>query len=197
MSTGAAEPTRDPGAGSSGTEVVVGRIGKPHGLRGEVTIDVRTDEPERRFAPGAVLRAEPPSGSASSLQTLTVARARWHQSVLLLSFEELPDRTAAEGARGTLLHTTIPAGESPEDPEEFYDHQLVGLAVHDLDGIRIGTVAGLMHGGAQDLLRVTTPDRREALVPFVSALVPEVDLDAGRVVVADRPGLVTPFPDDE
>jgi len=197
MSTGAAEPTRDPGAGPSGTEVVVGRIGKPHGLRGEVTIDVRTDEPERRFAPGAVLRAEPPSGSASSLRRLTVARARWHQSTLLLAFEELPDRTAAEGARGTLLHTTIAAGESPEDPDEFYDHQLVGLAVHDLDGARIGTVAGLLHGGAQDLLRVDTPEGREALVPFVTALVPEVDLDAGRVVVADRPGLVTPFPDDE
>jgi 16S rRNA processing protein RimM len=199
MSTGAAEPTRDPGAGPSGTEVVVGRIGKPHGLRGEVTIDVRTDEPERRFAPGAVLRAEPPSGSASSrgssLPRLTVARARWHQTVLLLTFEELTDRDAAEAARGTLLHTTIAAGESPEDPDEYYDHQLVGLAVHDLDGTRIGTVAGLVHG-AQDLLRVTTPDRREALVPFVAALVPEVDLDAGHVVVADRPGLVTPFPED-
>src|SRR5262245_60009733 len=95
-------------------EVVVGRIGKPHGLRGEVTVDVRTDEPERRFARGNTLRAEPPPGSASSLRQLTVADARWHQSVLLVSFVELPDRTAAESARGIVLQVLIPADESPE-----------------------------------------------------------------------------------
>jgi 16S rRNA processing protein RimM len=178
-------------------EVVVGRIGKPHGLRGEVTVDVRTDEPERRFARGSRLRAEPPPGSVSSLRTLTVAASRRHQSTLLVTFEELGDRTAAEGARGIVLHATIPAGESPEDPDEFYDHQLVGLAAYDVTGRPLGTVAGLVHGGAQDLLRVDTPDGREALVPFVKALVPEVDLAGGRVVVADRPGLVTPLPDDD
>jgi 16S rRNA processing protein RimM len=90
----------------------------------------------------------------------------------------------------------IPAGESPEDPDEYYDHQLVGLAALDLDGTPLGTVAGLVHGGAQDLLRITTPEGREALVPFVKALVPEVDVAGGRVVIADRPGLVTPLPDD-
>ena len=177
-------------------EVVVGRIGKPHGLRGEVTVDVRTDEPERRFARGSTLRAEPPPGSSSPLRVVTVAGARRHQSVLLVTFEELTDRTAAEGARGIVLHATIPAGESPEDPDEYYDHQLVGLAVEDVDGTPLGVVAGLVHGGAQDLLRITTPDRREALVPFVKVLVPEVDLAGGRVVVADRPGLVTPLPED-
>jgi 16S rRNA processing protein RimM len=177
-------------------DVVVGRIGKPHGLRGEVTVDVRTDEPERRFARGSTLRAEPPPGSASSLRQVTVAASRWHQSVLLVTFEEVPDRTAAEAARGIVLHASIPAGESPEDPDEFYDHQLVGLAVHDLDGSVLGTVSGVVHGGAQDLLRIATPDGREALVPFVKALVPEVDVVGGRVVVADRPGLVTPLPDD-
>jgi 16S rRNA processing protein RimM len=198
MSTGAADgPADGPADRLPDVEVVVGRIGKPHGLRGEVTVDVRTDEPERRFAPGNTLRAEPPPGSASSRRALTVAAARWHQSVLLVSFEELADRTAAEGARGTVLHASIPADESPEDPDEYYDHQLVGLAAHDLDGTLLGTVAGLVHGGAQDLLRVDTPDGREALVPFVKALVPEVDLAGGRVVIADRPGLVTPLPEDE
>jgi 16S rRNA processing protein RimM len=179
-------------------EVVVGRIGKPHGLRGEVTVDVRTDEPERRFARGSTLRAEPPPGSASSLRTLTVSASRWHQSVLLVSFEELPDRSAAEAARGILLHTSIPAGESPEDPDEFYDHQLVGLRVVDLEGQVIGTVTGVVHG-AQDLLEVKATDGRPTLVPFVAALVPEVDVPGGRVVVADRPGLVAPFeePDGE
>jgi 16S rRNA processing protein RimM len=186
MSTDAAE-----------VDVVVGRVGKPHGLRGEVTVDVRTDEPERRFAPGSVLRAEPPPGSASALRTMTVAASRWHQSVLLVTFDELPDRAAAEAARGIVLHTTIPAHESPEDPDEFYDHQLVDLAAYDEDGTPLGTVAGLVHGGAQDLLRIATPDGREALVPFVKALVPEVDVAGGRVVIADRPGLVTPLSEDD
>ena len=192
MSTDAA----DGSAGATAdVEVVVGRIGKPHGLRGEVTVDVRTDEPERRFARGSMLRAEPPPGSASTLDRMTVTDARWHQSVLLVSFEELADRTAAEAARGIVLHASIPAGESPADPDEFYDHQLVDLAAYDVDGTLLGTVVGLVHGGAQDLLRVGTPEGREALVPFVKALVPEVDLARGRIVIADRPGLVTPLPE--
>ncbi|NYE34921.1 16S rRNA processing protein RimM [Nocardioides cavernae] len=178
-------------------EVVVGRIGKPHGIRGEVTLDVRTDEPDRRFAPGTTLRAEAPAGADRRPSALTVARARWHQSTLLVTFEELSDRTAAEAVRGTLLHATIGADETPDDPEEYYDHQLVGLAVVDLDGTPLGTVKALVHGSAQDLVTVRTTDGRDALVPFVSALVPEVDLEAGRLVVADRPGLVSPFPDEQ
>ena len=177
-------------------EVVVGRVGKPHGLRGEVTVDVRTDEPERRFAVGATLRAEPPQGSASGLRSLTVASTRWHQGVLLAGFDELPDRDAAEAARDTMLHAMIPADSSPDDPEEFYAHQLVGLAAYDEAGAPLGEVTAVTHGAAQDLLTVRTPDGRDALVPFVGALVPSVDLDAGRVVIADRPGLVAPFPDD-
>src|SRR5215210_2216823 len=102
MSTGAADD-------HAHVEVVVGRIGKPHGLRGEVTVDVRTDEPERRFARGSTLRAEPPPGSSSSLRSLTVAGARQHQATLLVTFEELADRTAAEAARGIVLHASIPA----------------------------------------------------------------------------------------
>jgi len=176
-------------------EVVVGRIGKAHGIRGDVTIDVRTDEPERRFAPGSVLRVEAPRGSTSTLRTLTVERARWHSSRLLVVFEEIPDRTAAEAARGLLLHTAVPADESPEDPDEFYDHQLVGLAAYDVEGRALGEVTGLVHG-AQDLLTIRTPEGRDALVPFVKALVPAVDVAAGHVVIADRPGLVTPLEDD-
>ncbi len=176
-------------------EVVVGRLGKPHGIRGEVTVDVRTDEPERRFVVGARLLAAPPRGSAFPHRELTVARTRWHQSALLVSFEELPDRTAAESARGVVLRAVVPADERPEDPEEFYDHQLVGLAAHDVDGTHLGEVTGLVHG-AQDLLQVRAVDGRATLVPFVTALVPEVDLEGGRVVIADRPGLVAPLPDD-
>jgi 16S rRNA processing protein RimM len=178
-------------------DVVVGRIGKAHGLRGDVTINVSTDEPDRRFAPGSVLDVEKPAGSASTLRTVTVATSRWHSSVLLVRFEEIPDRNAAEAARGLLLHASIPADERPEDPDEFYDHQLVGLAAYDVSGAALGEVTALVHGGAQDLLTIRTPDGRDTLVPFVKALVPDVDLAAGRVVVADRPGLVTPLPDDE
>jgi len=176
-------------------DVVVGRIGKAHGIRGDVTIDVRTDEPERRFAPGAVLKVEAPRGSTSALRTLRVDRTRWHSSRLLAVFEEIPDRTAAEAARGLLLLAEVPAGESPEDPDEFYDHQLVGLAAYDVDGRPLGEVTALVHG-AQDLLTIRTPEGRDALVPFVKALVPEVDVAGGRVVVADRPGLVTPLEDE-
>jgi 16S rRNA processing protein RimM len=176
-------------------DVVVGRIGKPHGIRGEVTVDVRTDEPERRYVDGAVLDVEPPKGSASSTRRLTVSRTRWHQGVLLVTFAELADRNAAEAARGSVLRASVPADEAPEDPDEYYDRQLVGLAAVDLDGAALGTVSAVVHG-AQDLLQVRTPDGRDTLVPFVQALVPEVDVAGGRVVIADRPGLVTPFPDD-
>jgi 16S rRNA processing protein RimM len=177
-------------------DVVVGRIGKPHGIRGEVTVEVRTDEPDRRFADGTTVRAERPRGQAAPWSALTVAATRWHQTTLLVRFEELTDRTAAESARGLLLYADVSADESPEDPEEFYDHQLVGLAAMDLEGRPLGEVTAVLHG-AQDILQIRTPDGREGLVPFVSALVPEVDVPGGRVVVADRPGLVAPFPDDE
>ena len=177
---------------SSSIEVLVGRIGKPHGIRGEVTVDVRTDEPERRFELGARLDVTPPKGSAYATRVLTVEKVRWHQGVLLAKFAEIADRNAAETARGALLHAHIDAAASPEDPDEFYDHQLIGLTAYNLDGAEIGTVTKLLHG-AQDLLQIRTPDRRDALVPFVTQLVPEVDVAAGRVVIADRPGLVTPF----
>jgi len=178
-------------------EVVVGRIGKPHGIRGEVTVDVRTDEPERRFAPGTALRAVPPKGSHASHSALTVEGAKWHGTILLVAFEEIPDRNAAEAARGIVLYADIDAAESPEDPDEYYDHQLVGLTAYDEDGTHLGEVSGLVHGGAQDLLTIRTLDRRDALVPFVKALVPVVDVAGRRVVIADRPGLVTPLPEDE
>jgi 16S rRNA processing protein RimM len=182
----------DHGQPAAPVEVVVGRIGKPHGLRGEVTIDVRTDEPDLRFAPGATLQAQ--QGTRES--TLTVSTSRWHQGVLLVRFEESVDRTAAEGLRGTVLLATHSADATPADPDEYYAHQLVGLAAYDVDGTHLGEITALTTG-AQDLLTVRTPDGRDALVPFVTALVPEVDLAGGRIVVADRPGLVTPFPDED
>ena len=108
-----------------------------------------------------------------------------------------PTATRPRPPAGILLHAEVPADESPEDPDEYYDRQLVGLAAYDVSGAELGTVTGLVHGGAQDLLAVRTPDGRDTLVPFVKALVPEVDVAGGRVVIADRPGLVTPLPEDD
>jgi len=182
-------------------EVVVGRIGKAHGVKGEVSVEPRTDEPERRFAVGAVLATRTPRGDephgAQRPAALTVRRTRWHQSRLLVTFEGVDDRTAAEALRGLSLAVRVDPAETPEDPEEFYDHQLVGLAVSTADGEPVGEVADVVHGTAQDLLAVRTPDGREVLVPFVTALVPVVDVPGGRVEVVDRPGLLAPLPDDE
>jgi 16S rRNA processing protein RimM len=168
--------------------LVVGRIGKPHGLRGEVSVEPRTDEPDRRFAVGARLGAERNRPGQHEERTFTVAGTRWHSGRLLVTFEEIVDRNAAEDARGTVLVVPVDPGERPADPEEFYDHQLVGLAVVSVDGEPLGELTEVVHGAAQDLL-VVDHDGREVLVPFVSELVPGVDLAEGRVVVDDRPGL--------
>lgn len=170
-------------------EVVVGALGRPHGIRGDVAIDLRTDEPERRFTDGARLRVE------GSTRVLTVSSARWHSGRLLVRFDELEDRTAAEGARGLVLVTDVPADELPDDEGEYYDRQLVGLAVETTDGRPVGRVRDVLHPGPQDLLEVETGEGTR-LVPFVEALVPEVDLAAGRILVVDVPGLLSDLPDE-
>jgi 16S rRNA processing protein RimM len=176
------------------TEVVVGRIGKAHSLKGEVSVEPRTDEPDRRFAVGAVLAAARPNGTDA--RKLTVHAVRWHGERLLIAFAEIPDRNAAEAARGLVLSIAVDPEDSPEDPEEFYDHQLVGLAAYTTDGDAVGTVTEVIHTSGQDLLAIKT-DVGEVLVPFVSALVPTVDLAAGRLEIADRPGLLTPLEEED
>ncbi|MER7456162.1 ribosome maturation factor RimM [Micromonospora sp. NPDC126480] len=173
--------------------LIVGRIGKPHGIRGEVTVEVRTDEPEARFAPGSVLRTDPGAnapaepGAYQVPAELTVESARWHQSRLLVAFEGVLDRDVAEALRGTLLGVDSAGVTPPEDPEEFHDHQLVGLAAVTPAGERLGEVARIDHAPASDLLVLRRPGGRDALIPFVKAIVPEVDLAGGRVVI-DPPG---------
>jgi len=161
--------------------VVVGRIGPAHGLKGEVFVEPRTDEPERRFAAGETLRT--PSGS------LTVATSRTHSGKLVVRFAEIDGRTAAEAARGTELTCLVDPAEMPEDPEEFYDHQLIGLRVETTTGEVVGELERIQHGAAQDLLIIRTPER-QVLFPFVSAFVPEVDVRGGRIVIDDQPGLL-------
>lgn len=165
--------------------VVVGRIGRPHGIKGEVTVEVRTDLPERRFASGSVLVTEP-----ARVGPLTVAAARWHSGRLLLSVAGVSDRNGAEALRGVVLSAEVPDDEVAEDPEEFLDHQLRGLAVRTVEGAEVGVVDDVIHLPGQDLLGVRRPDGREALVPFVAEMVPEVDVDAGFLVIDPPPGLL-------
>jgi 16S rRNA processing protein RimM len=165
-------------------EVVVGVVGRPHGVRGEVAVEPRTDEPDRRFAAGQELRSE------DSPRTFTVTSMRWHSGRMLVRFAGLDDRTAAETVRGTRLVTDVDPDERPEEPGEFYDRQLVGLAVQTPDGAWVGEVADVLHLPAQDVLEIRTAAGLR-LVPFVADLVPEVDLEQGILTVADREGLLT------
>jgi len=168
-------------------QLVVARIGRAHGIKGQVTVEVRTDEPELRLAPGAVLTTEPASAGP-----LTVADARDHSGRLLLRFEGVDDRNGAEALRGTMLIAEIDPEQSPEDPEEFYDHQLIGLNVVLADGAEVGELAAVLHLPAQDLLSVKRPDGTEVLVPFVTEIVPTIDLKQKRVVLTPPPGLLDP-----
>ena len=169
---------------------VVARIGKPHGLHGEVTVQLHTDEPERRLAVGAVLDTEAAPGTGVP-RALTVRSTRVHNGVWLVAFEEVPDRTGAESLRGTRLVVDGEAALPPQDDEDVWtEDQLRGLALVDREGIVLGEVSALELGAAQDRLVVRLPDGREARVPFVAALVPEVDLQGGRLVAELPPGLL-------
>jgi 16S rRNA processing protein RimM len=171
-------------------DVIVGRIGRPHGIKGEVSVEVRTDDPEGRLAPGTSVRTDPETAGP-----LTIEAGRVHSGRLLLHFAGHDDRSAAERLRGVLLVSDVDPAERPEDPEEFYDHQLVGLTVRTLGGQPVGELAEVLHLPGQDVLAVRTPDGREVLVPFVAEIVPTVDLD-GRVIEVDPPpGLLGDEPD--
>ena len=175
-------------------QLVVGRVGRAHGIRGEVSVLVRTDDPGRRFAPGSVLATDP-----AALGPLTVESVRWHLGRLLVRFGGLGDRTGAEGLAGALLLVDSAEVGTPEDPDEFNDHDLIGLAVVTVAGDPVGTVADVLHHG-QDLLVIrpagggagAAGGGEETLVPFVRAIVPEVDIAAGRLVVDPPPGLLDP-----
>ena len=164
--------------------VVVGRIGRPHGTRGEVTVEVRTDEPDLRFAPGTVLYVN------GSDRRLTVERIHWHSGRLLLTFDGVLDRTAAESLRGLVVEVERGVDETPADPEEFYDSALTGCTVEGLDGATIGVVAEVVHLPSQDMLVIRASDERDLLVPFISLFVPTVDIAARRIVIDPPAGLI-------
>lgn len=192
-------------------QLVVGRITRPHGVRGEVSVEVHTDEPERRFAVGSVLATDPAEAGP-----LAVASARWHTGRLLVGFAGITDRNQADGLRGVWLTLDSAQAGSSDDPDEFHDHELIGLAVVTVSGEPVGRVTDVRHFG-QDLLVIEPAGRGDAgpastgpaptgpaarvwpgqpaqpdalLVPFVAAIVPEVDVAAGRLVIDPPPGLL-------
>ncbi|MFJ9683011.1 ribosome maturation factor RimM [Streptomyces sp. NPDC101194] len=166
-------------------QLVVARIGRAHGIKGEVTVEVRTDEPELRLAPGAVLATEPAGAGP-----LTIETGRVHSGRLLLRFEGVRDRTAAEALRNTLLIAEVDPAELPEDPEEFYDHQLMDLDVVLTDGTAVGRITEITHLPSQDLFIVERPDGSEVMIPFVEEIVTEIDLAEQRAVIVPPPGLI-------
>ena len=165
--------------------LTVGRVARAHGVGGEVAVDVHTDDPDSRFAAGQAVETDP-----AERGPLTVERARWHSGRLLVRFAEVADRTAAEALRGTLLVADSSTSAAPADPDEFWDHDLVGLRAQTADGAELGVVTDVVHPPGPPLLAVRRPDGAELLVPFVRAIVPTVDLAAGRLVVTPPDGLL-------
>jgi 16S rRNA processing protein RimM len=168
--------------------LLVGRVAKAHGIAGEVAVDIHTDSPDERFVPGAVLTARLRD---RSVRPVTVSSVRAHSGRLLVRFDEVPDRTAAEAMRGAQL--VVDADELPpsDDPDAFYDHELEGLAAVLVDGAEIGTVSEISRGPGGELLVLKLTDGTEALVPFVREIVPEVDVKGGRVVLDPPEGLLS------
>jgi 16S rRNA processing protein RimM len=190
-------------------QVIVGRVGRAHGIRGSVVVSVRTDEPDLRFAAGSQLDTDP-----AARGPLTVAAARLQSGELIVRFKGIRDRDAAEELRGTWLSVDSATLAPLDNPDEFRDHELIGLSVRTTDGTPVGVVADVLHHG-QDLLAVrpaaaaSSPSAAsfpaapspavasfspavgdEILVPFVKAIVPEVDLAAGVLVIDPPPGLL-------
>jgi 16S rRNA processing protein RimM len=183
-------------------ELMIGRVIKSHGIRGEVVVDATTDEPELRFAVGEVLDGR----QGKKHQELTVAAVRPHQGRLLIKFEEVPDRTAADSLRG--MRFMAPPLELDDEDDAYYDHELIGLRVLNVGAVSeeeatarayegvepepedIGEVTSVIRGPAHRLLEIALDDGGETTVPFVHAIVPIVDLDNQAIVITPPEGLL-------
>ena len=162
-------------------DTVIARLGKPHGIKGEFTVEVRTDRPDERFVPGQTFSTDPNVGE------LTLKSARWHRDRLLLAFDEVPDRTRAEEVRNTLLLSDLE--EAEEEDDAWYLEDLVGLRVFEGEE-QVGEIVGVTNGTSQDLLHMKHASGHEVLIPFVTPIVPEVDVEAGWVRVTPPAGLL-------
>ncbi len=172
----------DPADGDDAV-VTVGRIGAAHGVRGDVFVHPFTDAPEERFAEGTVLRTRPDAAGP-----LTVAGVGASKGRTVLSFEGVDTREAAEALRGVEL--VVKAADRPalEDPDEYYTSDLIGLGARHIDGTELGPVTDVVDIAGADYLVVEVAGSPR-LVPFVAAVVPEVDPQAGMVVVDPPEGL--------
>ncbi|MHA6667584.1 ribosome maturation factor RimM [Homoserinimonas sp. A447] len=179
---------------SSKTQLRVGRLTKAHGLKGAIKIELYTDDPGRRFVPGAVFTLQVPTSSPWHGKTLELVELKWYNTHPVAFFKDVPDRTTAESLLKAILWVDQDLDESPDEEDAWFDHQLVGLSVIR-DGVKVGTISLVDHLPAQDLLHVTT-DAGEVLVPFVKAIVPAVDIKAGTLTVTPPPGLFEELPDE-
>ncbi len=171
-------------------ELVVGRVVKSHGIRGELVVEVRTDSPEERFAPGTQLVGRTGRGDTATDRAVTIDAARSHSGRLLVRLEGVSDRDTADSLRGMLLLVDADSLPDPEDPDEFHDHQLVGLRVLDTSGTQLGEVTEVVHTPAGELLGIRLTDGSDTLVPFVTEMVPTVDIAGGACVIDPPEGLL-------
>ncbi len=176
------------------SQLRVGRLTKAHGLKGAIKLELFTDDPGRRFVPGAVFTLQVPTGSPWHGKTLELVELRWYNQHAVGFFKDVPDREAAEALAKAILWIDQDDEEQPDEEDAWYDHQLVGLAVVR-DGEKIGTITRLEHLPAQDLLIVKTP-AGEVMIPFVKAIVPSVDITTGIVTITPPPGLLEELPEE-
>ena len=176
------------------TQLRVGRLVKAHGLKGALKVELYTDDPDRRFTPGATFTLQVPTSSPWHGKMLELTELRWYNGTAVAFFAGVGDRSEAETLVKAILWVDHDETEVPDEPDAWYDHQLVGLRALR-DGVEVGRVARVDHLPAQDLLAIATGDR-EVLVPFVAAIVPNVDVTAGTVTLTPPPGLFEDLPDE-
>jgi 16S rRNA processing protein RimM len=180
----------DKGRGSGGTGdaaeprfIAIGRITRPHGIRGDVLVEVLTDFPERFETLPTVY-----VGDALEADVRQIRTARWHNDRVLLSLEGCEDRTAAEQLRGLLVQ--IPIEEAMPLPEdEYYPHELVGLDVITVEGEELGRISEVIFTNANEIYVVIGP-RGQILLPAIADVIEQVDLEQGRILVNLMEGLV-------
>jgi len=187
----AARPPR-----SAKTQLRVGRLVKAHGLKGALKLELYTDDPDGRFTPGASFTLQVPESSPWHGKSLTVREFRWMNSHPVAFFDGVDDRSGAEELVRAILWIDQDDDDIVPEDDAWYDHQLVGLDVVRDDQV-VGRVIRVEHFPAQDLLTVRLPGDREVLVPFVKAIVPEVDVQAGRILVTPPAGLFEDLPGDD
>lgn len=179
----------------SSTQFRVGRLTKAHGLKGAIKVEMYTDDPARRFVPGAKFSLQVPESSPWRGKNLELIELKWYNSHAVAFFKDVPDRTVAESLLKAILWIDTDPTEDSGEEDAWFDHQLVGLRVIR-DGVQVGTVSQIDHFPAQDLLTVAT-DGPNVLVPFVKAIVSAVDIEAGTLTVTPPVGLFEELADDD